>query len=101
MRIVAIEKLADCFDGSSVYLYHFDQPWTQPAIMRLAALGTLDYFADFPRPFYRLRGAGGLQAKGVKGERHCRVVVHPGRRERFIRELEELLSAIKPIELPA
>lgn len=36
-------------------------------LLRLSALGELDYFADFPRPFFRIRAAGGLQLKGVEG----------------------------------
>src|SRR6202007_3095366 len=65
MKITGIERLEDCFDGSSVYSYQFDQPWTRETILQLSALGELDYFADFPRPFFRIRAAGGLQVKGV------------------------------------
>ena len=93
MRITRVEKLQDCFDGSSVYAYHFDQPFTRLAILQLAPLGNLEYFADFPRPFYRLHGAGGLQLKGVEGMQHCRVVIAPGRQECFARELESRLAS--------
>jgi hypothetical protein len=93
MRITSIERLEDCFDGSRVFRYEFDEPWTRPAILLLAALGALDYFPDFPRPFYRLRGAGGLQMKGVEGMRHCRLIVSPGHHDRFRLELERRLAA--------
>ena len=98
MKIIGVEKLEDCFDGTSAYAYHFDQPWTRQAIQRLATFGKLDYFADFPRPFYRVRGAGGLQMKGVEGLQHCRVVLPADRHERFRLELEEWLTP--PIVIP-
>ena len=99
MRITSVEKLEDCFDGTSAYFYYFDQPWTRPAILQLAALGTLDYFADFPRPFYRLRGPGGLQLKGVEGLQHCRVIVPRHQQERFRQELEERLAVDQSLEV--
>ncbi|MFZ3210332.1 MAG: hypothetical protein WA188_02355 [Terriglobales bacterium] len=92
MRITSIERLEDCFDGSSVYSYQFDQPWTRESIRQLSPLGELDYFADFPRPFFRIRGAGGLQVKGVEGLAHCRVVLPPKQGEHFRQALNELLA---------
>lgn len=92
MKISSVERLEDCFDGSSVYCYHFDRPSTRADIEQLAALGKLEYFADFPRPFYRLCGAGGWQLKGVEGMAHCRVVVPRHREEGFRQELEKHLA---------
>ncbi|HUB14697.1 MAG TPA: hypothetical protein VMB34_22295 [Acetobacteraceae bacterium] len=74
MRLMRVEKLEDCFDGSSTCTYCFDQAWTREAIQQLATLGELTYFADFPRPFYRVCAAGGLQVRGVEGLSHWRVV---------------------------
>ncbi|MBN1346123.1 MAG: hypothetical protein JXQ73_25775 [Phycisphaerae bacterium] len=74
MRILEIKKVEDCFDGSSVYSYRFDVAWTRESIRRLDSLGELEYFPDFPRPFFRLLGSGGLQVKGVEGETSCRVI---------------------------
>jgi hypothetical protein len=92
MRIAAVEQLEDCFDGSRVYTYHFDQAWTRESIQRLSGCGELDYFPDFPRPFFRLRGTGGLQIKGVEGLAHCRVVLPPKYSQDFRLVLEELLN---------
>ena len=74
MKIVRAEKLEDCFDGSMVFGYAFDSAWTRNSIHALKPLGTLEYFADFPKPFFRLRGPGGLEIKGVEGEDTCRVI---------------------------
>jgi hypothetical protein len=74
MKISEILKIEDCFDGSSVFQYHFDLPWTRESISVLRQLGELDYFPDFPRPFFRLHTSNGLQIKGVEGEDNCRVI---------------------------
>ncbi|MBN1942469.1 MAG: hypothetical protein JW849_04155 [Phycisphaerae bacterium] len=70
-----IEKVEDCFDGSTVYEYILDGPWTRESIARLDALGTLEYFPEFSKPFFRLVGSLGYQVKGIEGENHCRVIL--------------------------
>ena len=76
MRIVATRKVEDCFDGSTVYAYTFSDAWSREAILGLQCLGQLDFFPDFPRPFFRLRVDGGCQIKGVEAEQTC-VVIYP------------------------
>jgi hypothetical protein len=92
VRIDEVTKLEDCFDGSAVFRYGFDRPWSREAIQELRVLGTLDFFPDFPRPFFRLRTAGGLQARGVEGERCCQVVLPASGREREKSAFEESFS---------
>jgi hypothetical protein len=74
LKIIRINRVEDCFDSSRVYRYTFDQAWTQERIHALRSLGPLDYYADFPRPFFRLRGSGGFQFKGVEGETSCQAI---------------------------
>jgi hypothetical protein len=93
MKITGIQRLEDCLDGSRVYSYQFDQPWTRESILQLSALGKLDYFADFPRPFFRIRASGGLQIKGVEGLDYCRVVLPRSQRDDFPQALDDLLAA--------
>lgn len=93
MKITSIEKLEDCFGGVGVYAFHFDQPWTRTAIQQVAGLGKLEYFADFPLPFFRLSVADGLQVKGVEGLPHCRIIVPHDQHVRFGQELERILAA--------
>jgi hypothetical protein len=75
VQIVRIDKIEDCFDGSSVYQYFLDEPWTRETITRLDALGKLEYFPEFPRPFFRVFGQLGYQVKGIEGEKNCRVIL--------------------------
>jgi hypothetical protein len=74
VKITTAQKVEDCFDGSAVFVYRFDLPWTSGRVQALRALGELEYFPDFPRPFFRVRTPTGLQVKGVCGESSCRVI---------------------------
>jgi hypothetical protein len=88
-----IERLEDCFDGRTAYAFHFDAPWTHAAIQQIAGIGQLEYFADFPRPFYRLLGADGLQLKGVEGLQQRRAVAPANALPRLCQELDKALAA--------
>lgn len=88
MRIINVRKIEDCFDGSTIYGYTFDTKWDYEAIQKLRSIGRLDYFPDFPKPFFRLIGTGGLQMKGVQGECECTVFFPESRKEEIKREFE-------------
>jgi hypothetical protein len=92
MRIVENRKLEDCFDGSTVYGYSFDIPWDREKIQDLSVLGKLEYFPDFPRPFFRLCGTRGLQIKGVEGESKCRIIYPRKGKEELKRDFESLFD---------
>ena len=94
MRIVEVKKIEDCFDGSRVYRYWFDRAWTEEAIVRLRSLGELDYFPEFPRPFFRLVGQGGMQVKGVAGEDNCRAIFPKAEQDRIRQEFEDLFAHV-------
>lgn len=74
MKIACSKKVEDCFDGSMVFSYEFDGSWTYEEICRLNKIGKLEYFPDFPRPFFRLIAETGLQIKGVQDEKSCTVI---------------------------
>ena len=74
MRIIKAEKIEDCFDGSRIFLYSFEDCWNEVEINKLQKLGKLEYFRDFPRPFFRLITKDGMQVKGVEGDVSCRVI---------------------------
>lgn len=93
MRITAKKKIEDCFDGSSIYIYWFDTRLTAVFIRSLDFLGELEYFPDFPRPFFRLHSKEGLQIKGVEGEDNCRVIFPGKGREVIERKLNEHFQA--------
>ena len=90
MQIENANLVEDCFDGSRVYVYTFDTPWTRDNIRRLEALGSLEYFPSFARPFFRLIAENGMQAKGVEGETNCRVIFPKKDMEKIRKDFEEV-----------
>jgi hypothetical protein len=89
-------KIEDCFDGSRVYEYRLVQSTIDEAFIKsLAALGQLEYFPQFPRPFFRVRSQDGLQLKGVQDEQTFQVILpskeQQNRKERFENELKILI----------
>ena len=92
MKIVNRKKVEDCFDGSSVFTYWFDNKWHKEAIEKLNSLGELQYFPEFPRPFFRLIGKKGFQVKGVEGENNCRVILPGAGKEEIKLEFESLFK---------
>lgn len=93
MNIVDRVKVEDCFDGSGVYVYELSEAWTEQSARRLAALGQYQYFADFPRPLFRLRTEAGLFVSGVADACDCRVVLPRTNREQVQKALEEVLMS--------
>jgi hypothetical protein len=93
MRILALKHVEDCFNDSAVFRLEFDTPWTEAGIQRLTALGRLEYFSQFPRPFFRLRGADGLVIKGVLGETTCRMTLLKEQQEAVEARLFEHFSS--------
>jgi hypothetical protein len=74
MDVGTVIKQDDCRDRSQVYRLGTASPWDRSAIRRLGSLGELDYYADFPRPFYRLRGRA-FWLKGVEGECEAELIL--------------------------
>jgi len=93
MRIADVKRVEDCFDGSRVMRYFFDAPWTAAAIRRLAPLGRLEYFDDFPRPLFCVTLADGAEIKGVEGDSDCQVVYPRENRERIQARIEGCFEA--------
>ena len=89
MKITARQKIEDCLDGSIVFTYEMSEPWTGENVRALGALGPMEYFADFPRPYFRLRSGDGLYVNGVVGTSSCRVVLPRSNREAVERKWEE------------
>jgi hypothetical protein len=92
MKITAIEPDDDCFDGSAQFTYVFDDVWSREEILRLAAFGSLECFWDFPRPYFRVIGAGGAQVRGVGGGTMCTAAFPRDRQREFRRAFEALFE---------
>ncbi len=89
MRIIETTVMEDCLKGTLTLLYHFDVPWTKNDILKLSAIGKLDYFADFPKPYFRFLSSDGVQIKGVKGDVTCRIIYPADNRDKIHAEFED------------
>ncbi len=95
MKIVSRRKIEDCFDGSAVFSYEMSEPWSAENARLLASLGGFEYFADFPRPLFRLRTCDGLFVSGVDGSLTCRVILPRTNRNEVQKKLEEVFIGDK------
>lgn len=76
MKVVSFRKIEDCFDGSFIKEALLDGPLTESLIRCLAREAELDYYSDFPRPFYTIRKKEKFTIKGVEGDPVVRVVLY-------------------------
>lgn len=67
MNVVEVILLRDCLDGSMFKDIVVDLPVSRFFIRSLSQLGTLEYFAHLPRPFYRVTRSGEFVLKGIQG----------------------------------
>jgi hypothetical protein len=74
MKIIKVKKVEDCFDGSVIFEYFFDKKIDENLMRNLARSGTLDFFPEFKRPFFKIMTVNGLQIKGIIGDQNFEVV---------------------------
>lgn len=68
MDLVEVRELEDCFDGGLKLEYRFSAPIGDEFMRGLAADSRLDFFPEFPRPFFKIFHGNGIQLKGVLGD---------------------------------
>lgn len=68
MKLINIKKLDDCFDGSIIFKYSFDDTINETVMKKLAGKGKLHYYPEFPRPFFKITTVDGVQLKGIIGD---------------------------------
>ncbi|GHV71161.1 hypothetical protein AGMMS49928_21780 [Spirochaetia bacterium] len=74
MKLIKVEKMETCASGDQAYKYFFDEDWKKEHIEKLAALGKLKYYGNFPRPLFEVKCAGGATIIGVEQARDVKVV---------------------------
>ena len=74
MKIIAREKIENCFEGDYVAKYIFDCQWTKENIHALRELGHFRYYGSFPKPMFQIICFDGSIIKGVQGTCECRVI---------------------------
>jgi hypothetical protein len=72
-KVIAIRHLEDCFDGDFIKEFELDTPLDEPTMKRLALGALLQYYPDFPRPYFRIERRGACTIQGVIGKTTFRV----------------------------
>jgi hypothetical protein len=93
MEVVEIRHMEDCFDGSLIKEILLAENIFKEQIYALGEGGHIQYFPDFPRPFYKIRISGLYDLKGIEGNSTMRV--HLKSPETFpLEKFIDLLSGI-------
>jgi len=74
MRVVQVETVEDCFDGSFIKEISLSEAISVEFIKKMGEGNSLEYFPDFPRPFFRIEKKNFYQIKGVLKSRSIRVI---------------------------
>ncbi|MCK9579403.1 MAG: hypothetical protein M0Q92_03010 [Methanoregula sp.] len=67
MNVISSRILETCLDGTMNIEITLDRTMDRNSICHLASMGNLEYFSDFPRPFFRITRPGAFIIKGVEG----------------------------------
>ena len=97
MKLLEVLKVEDCFDGGLRLEYRFDGEIAEPLMRGLATGARLDYFPDFPKPFFKIIRDDGVQIKGILGTADIEVFLPSTQKDEvkkiFDAELLQLLQA--------
>lgn len=74
MQVLQVETVEDCFDGSFIKEFLLSDLTSEAFIKKLGESGELEYFPDFPRPFFRIERKNVYQIKGVLKSQTIRVI---------------------------
>ncbi|MBN1593415.1 MAG: hypothetical protein JW941_09255 [Candidatus Coatesbacteria bacterium] len=73
MKVIEVRHVEDCFDGSLIKELLFEAAITKEMIFALGKNEKVQYFADFARPFFKIRVDGLFDLKGIEGNRSMRI----------------------------
>lgn len=74
-RVIEIRELEDCFDGSFMKEVEIDEPLSEKIMHRMAQDANLDYYQNFPRPYFRIEKNGVFVVQGIIGNRIFRATL--------------------------
>ena len=92
-NIRTTEKVEDCFDGSMIYEITLRRSISNSFITFLGNKGNLDYYADFPKPLFRLEIPGICQLTGCLGSDTIRAVLYRDNLNKNLSWLENVLES--------
>jgi hypothetical protein len=98
VRIVGSQVLENCLDRSVVKEIQLSEPIGEVVMRRMARRGKLQYFPNFPRPYFRIDHSRTYVAQGVFGNTSVRVTFSPLADADAEKELYTLIETPMPGE---
>ena len=89
MKVTQIRHIEDCFDGSFIREFELDSAFDKALIQHLGKHGTLSYFPNFARPFFKVIFEGEHYIKGVEGNTMARTLLWNEQQALDIKQLIE------------
>ncbi len=69
----SFSHIEDCFENSNIYDVALNMEITEDFVITLGKFGSLQYFPNFPKPFFKLRLENLFELKGIVGSYKFRV----------------------------
>jgi hypothetical protein len=91
MKIIAIKNIENCIAGNDTKEVIFDAPVTRDFIHYLGKNSDLQYFPNFPRPFFKIEVQGKYLLKGIESERIIKIIL----KEPFETSLQTLIEKVE------
>ena len=92
MEIIDFNQVEDCIGSSKSFQIKLDEAWTDTLINSLSTIGKLDYYPEFTRPLFKLRGDEAFILKGVGGEKSANLYLMNCEVKRVIELLQFAIS---------
>jgi len=73
MKVSETRHVEDCFDGSLIVEILFQDNITKENISAISSKGTLHYYPNFARPFFKIRVSNLYDIKGIEGNNTLRI----------------------------
>jgi hypothetical protein len=75
MKIIGIKEVEDCFDRSMFREIELDRPVSYRFIEFIGKTGELEYYHEFPRPFFKVTVPFKYTLKGIEGSSSVRLLL--------------------------
>jgi hypothetical protein len=100
--VIEVRIVEDCFEESQMRDLMLDRALTADAIRGIGRLGVLQYYPDFPHPFFRVVCDSETRLKGVEGTKRIRAIFDCRPRPEVIEDLARSIEeASSTDEAPA
>ncbi|MCX7909469.1 MAG: hypothetical protein N2560_08145 [Ignavibacteria bacterium] len=73
MKVVSVKILDNCFVEKNVVECSFDEKITREIIFKIGKQGVLQYYPEFPKPFFKIHIQEICDIKGVEGSKTLRI----------------------------